>query len=180
MSKSTECAVLRAANADGDYLQGIPATRPGLASGAIHRAGCVETRRPVCRARRRRGSPRARVCKALRPCPCALCPGRSTQNDEAGTESGEVISLLYILHSRQKQALITFLFQQQKDKTAGPGWFDLPAPDAADLPRLYREVEALRLRNALDPKRFYRKEEGEGKGIKGLPKHFAVRIWQSR
>ena len=61
-----------------------------------------------------------------------------------------------------------------KRKTAGPGWFDLPAPAEADLPRLYREVEALRLRNQLDPKRFYRKDEGEGKGIKGLPKHFAV------
>jgi hypothetical protein len=45
----------------------------------------------------------------------------------------------------------------------------------ADLPRLYREVEALRLRNQLDPKRFYRKDPGEGKGIKGLPKHFVVR-----
>jgi hypothetical protein len=42
---------------------------------------------------------------------------------------------------------------------------------------LYREVEALRLRNQLDPKRFYRKDEGEGKGIKGLPKHFAVRTF---
>ncbi|PCH40018.1 Fcf2-domain-containing protein [Wolfiporia cocos MD-104 SS10] len=61
-----------------------------------------------------------------------------------------------------------------KHKTAGPGWFDLPEPDAADLPRLYREVEALRLRNHLDPKRFYRRDEGEGKGIKGLPKHFAI------
>lgn len=61
-----------------------------------------------------------------------------------------------------------------KEKTAGPNWFDLPAPAAADLPRLYREVEAMRLRNQLDPKRFYRKDEGEGKGIKGLPKHFAV------
>jgi hypothetical protein len=39
---------------------------------------------------------------------------------------------------------------------------------------LYHEVEALRLRNQLDPKRFYRKDEGEGKGIKGLPKYFAV------
>ena len=39
---------------------------------------------------------------------------------------------------------------------------------------MYREVEALRLRNQLDPKRFYRKDEGEGKGIKGLPKYFAV------
>ena len=39
---------------------------------------------------------------------------------------------------------------------------------------MYREVEALRLRNQLDSKRFYRKDEGEGKGIKGLPKYFAV------
>jgi len=61
-----------------------------------------------------------------------------------------------------------------KNKTAGPGWFDLPAPSEADLPRLNREVEALRLRNQLDPKRFYRKDESEGKGIKGLPKYFAI------
>lgn len=70
------------------------------------------------------------------------------------------------LTKRQKKAL--------KNKTAGPDWFDLPAPSEADLPRLYREVEALRLRNQLDPKRFYRKDEGEGKGIKGLPEHFAI------
>ena len=63
---------------------------------------------------------------------------------------------------------------QQKKATTGPDWFDLPAPAAADLPKLHREVEALRLRNSLDPKRFYRKEEGDGKGIKGLPKHFAA------
>ena len=63
---------------------------------------------------------------------------------------------------------------QLKNKTAGPDWFDLPAPAEADLPRLHREVEALRLRNHLDPKRFYRKDEGEGKGIKGLPRYFAV------
>jgi hypothetical protein len=64
--------------------------------------------------------------------------------------------------------------KQMKKKTAGPSWFDLPAPAESDLPRLHREVEALRLRNQLDPKRFYRKDEGEGKGIKGLPKYFAV------
>ena len=44
-----------------------------------------------------------------------------------------------------------------KDATAGTGWFDLPAPPAADLPCLAREVDAMRLRNALDFKRFYRK-----------------------
>ncbi|PPQ72297.1 hypothetical protein CVT26_007128 [Gymnopilus dilepis] len=64
--------------------------------------------------------------------------------------------------------------KELKRRTAGPDWFDLPAPPEAELPRLYREVEALRLRNQLDPKRFYRKDEGEGKGIKGLPKYFAV------
>lgn len=61
-----------------------------------------------------------------------------------------------------------------KNSTAGKSWFDMPAPAEADLPRLHREYEALRLRNQLDPKRFYRKDEGEGKGVKGLPKHFAV------
>ncbi|KAL5512801.1 hypothetical protein ACEPAG_3067 [Sanghuangporus baumii] len=64
--------------------------------------------------------------------------------------------------------------KQLKKRTAGPQWFGLPAPDAAELPKLYREVEALRLRNAMDPKRFYRREPGEGKGIKGLPEYFAI------
>ncbi|KAI0771158.1 Fcf2-domain-containing protein [Trametes elegans] len=64
--------------------------------------------------------------------------------------------------------------KKMKNKTAGRDWFDLPAPAEADLPRLYREVEALRLHKQLDPKAFYRKEPGEGKGIKGLPKHFAI------
>ena len=41
---------------------------------------------------------------------------------------------------------------------------------------MHKEYEALRLRNQLDPKRFYRKDPGEGRGIKGLPKHFAVRL----
>ncbi|EPS98424.1 hypothetical protein FOMPIDRAFT_1126425 [Fomitopsis schrenkii] len=71
-----------------------------------------------------------------------------------------------LLTKKEKKAL--------KHKTAGPDWFDLPAPAEADLPRLYREYEALRLRNQLDPKRFYKRDEGEGKGIKGLPTHFAI------
>lgn len=41
---------------------------------------------------------------------------------------------------------------------------------------MHKEYEALRLRNQLDPKRFYRKDPGEGRGIKALPKHFAVRL----
>ncbi|TFK40613.1 Fcf2 pre-rRNA processing-domain-containing protein [Crucibulum laeve] len=64
--------------------------------------------------------------------------------------------------------------KELKARTTGKDWFDMPAPPEAELPRLHREVEALRLRNQLDPKRFYRKDEGEGKGIKGLPKYFAI------
>lgn len=77
---------------------------------------------------------------------------------------------VFILKTTQSNDITS----QQRRATAGPSWFDLPAPDPAELPKLYREVEAMRLRNALDPKRFYRKEEGEGRGIKGLPKYFAV------
>ena len=64
--------------------------------------------------------------------------------------------------------------KQEKKKSASLAWGDIPIPTPADLPRIYREVESLRLHNALDPKRFYKKEEGEGKGIKGLPKQIAV------
>ncbi|KAG8904856.1 hypothetical protein FRB99_001062 [Tulasnella sp. 403] len=64
--------------------------------------------------------------------------------------------------------------KEMKSMTAGPDWFDLPAPSAADLPRLHKEVEALRLRRAMDPKLRTKNEPGEGKGIKGLPKYFAI------
>jgi len=59
---------------------------------------------------------------------------------------------------------------QLRRKEKGPGYFDLPEPDVADLPRIQREYQALRLRNALDPKRFYRKEAA----TKDLPKHVAI------
>ncbi|KAE9391088.1 hypothetical protein BT96DRAFT_1062056, partial [Gymnopus androsaceus JB14] len=48
-----------------------------------------------------------------------------------------------------------------------------PAPAEADLPRLYCEVEARRLRNLLSPQE-PKEEEDEWKGIKGLPKHPAI------
>ncbi|KDQ62581.1 hypothetical protein JAAARDRAFT_30477 [Jaapia argillacea MUCL 33604] len=71
-----------------------------------------------------------------------------------------------VLTKKEKKALRT--------QTAGSKWFDLPAPPPSSLPSLYTQIESLRLRNRLDPKRFYRKDEGESKGIKGLPKYFAI------
>ncbi|CAE6519837.1 unnamed protein product [Rhizoctonia solani] len=62
--------------------------------------------------------------------------------------------------------------KEMKLTTAGPQWFDLPAPSDSDRPRLARELEALRLRNALDPKRFYRKDAEGSK--REMPKYFAI------
>jgi hypothetical protein len=60
-----------------------------------------------------------------------------------------------------------------KEAAAGAGWFDLrlPAPPAADLPRLACEADAMQLRNALDPERFYRKADTKAGP---LPKHFVI------
>ncbi|KAF8610459.1 Fcf2-domain-containing protein [Ceratobasidium sp. AG-I] len=62
--------------------------------------------------------------------------------------------------------------KEMRLQTAGPQWFDLPAPSDSDRPRLARELEALRLRNALDPKRFYRKDAEGSK--RETPKYFAI------
>ncbi len=68
--------------------------------------------------------------------------------------------------------MLTSIFPHQiRESTTGPDWFDLPAPSESDLPRLSREVEAMRLRNILDPKRFYRKEDSRAGP---LPKHFVI------
>ncbi|SCV74728.1 BQ2448_7757 [Microbotryum intermedium] len=54
--------------------------------------------------------------------------------------------------------------------TAGPSWFNMPAPTMT--PQLKREVQAMRLRNALDPKRFYRGDAA--KADSKLPEFFQV------
>lgn len=61
---------------------------------------------------------------------------------------------------------------QLKKKQAKPGYFELPTPDATDLARIRREAEAIRLRNSLDPKKFYRKEAVIN--VKNMPKQIAV------
>ncbi|KAH7103792.1 Fcf2 pre-rRNA processing-domain-containing protein [Auriculariales sp. MPI-PUGE-AT-0066] len=55
--------------------------------------------------------------------------------------------------------------KDRKTATAGELWYNLPQAS----PEAIREAEAMRLRNAVDPKRFYRKE-----GEKSQQKYFAV------
>lgn len=55
--------------------------------------------------------------------------------------------------------------QRQKSKTqdtAGPAWFDMPAPERT--PELEKDLQLLAMRAALDPKQHYRKGEQLGKG----------------
>ncbi|KAJ5675897.1 hypothetical protein N7462_008794 [Penicillium macrosclerotiorum] len=50
----------------------------------------------------------------------------------------------------------------KKDKpTAGPDWFDLPK--TVLTPELKRDLQLLRMRSVLDPKRHYKKENGKAK-----------------
>lgn len=84
--------------------------------------------------------------------------------------------------------------RKHKSKAAGPKWFDLPAFEGAKFKRsdtqarteagkakatggdarlataeeMRRQVTAIRLRNALDPKRFYRGSSGTG-AERGMP-----------
>ncbi|KAI1924579.1 dTDP-fucopyranose mutase [Ophidiomyces ophidiicola] len=56
-----------------------------------------------------------------------------------------------------------------KDKpTSGPDWFDLPK--TVITPELKRDLQILRMRNVLDPKRHYKKENGKAK----LPEYSQV------
>lgn len=57
--------------------------------------------------------------------------------------------------------------KEERSKTKGPGWFGLPAPEMTD--ELKHDLEVLRMRHVLDPKRFYKKND-----LKDLPKYFQV------
>ncbi|KAH6920701.1 hypothetical protein HPB50_028311 [Hyalomma asiaticum] len=56
---------------------------------------------------------------------------------------------------------------EERSKTKGPAWFGLPAPEMTD--ELKHDLEVLRMRHVLDPKRFYKKND-----LKDLPKYFQV------
>ncbi|KAF9147352.1 hypothetical protein BG015_011031 [Linnemannia schmuckeri] len=59
--------------------------------------------------------------------------------------------------------------QEEREKTTGKKWFDMP--QQVLTPELRRDLQILKLRNVLDPKRFYKREE---KGKPRFPKYFQV------
>ncbi|CAD0195703.1 unnamed protein product [Chrysodeixis includens] len=57
--------------------------------------------------------------------------------------------------------------RKEREKTKGPGWFNLPAPEITE--ELKNDLNVLKMRSALDPKHFYKKNDMEV-----LPKYFQV------
>jgi hypothetical protein len=55
----------------------------------------------------------------------------------------------------------------EREKTKGDAWYGMGAPELTDESK--RDLEVLQMRSALDPKRFYKKND-----LKVLPKYFQV------
>ncbi|KAF9306745.1 hypothetical protein BGZ74_003922 [Mortierella antarctica] len=67
------------------------------------------------------------------------------------------------------ETVVLYSVLEEREKTTGKGWFDLP--QQVMTPELKRDLQILKLRNVLDPKRFYKREE---KGKPKFPKYFQV------
>ncbi|XP_062992044.1 deoxynucleotidyltransferase terminal-interacting protein 2 [Elgaria multicarinata webbii] len=65
------------------------------------------------------------------------------------------------IHQLKKQR------RAERAKTTGDGWFGMKAPEMTD--ELKNDLKALKMRTAIDPKRFYKKNDREGP-----PKYFQV------
>lgn len=63
--------------------------------------------------------------------------------------------------------ILQLVFQKERQKTAGNGWFGMKAPELTD--ELKNDLKALKMRASMDPKRFYKKNDRDG-----FPKYFQV------
>eukprot|EP00063_Salmo_salar_P096390 XP_014071225.1 PREDICTED: deoxynucleotidyltransferase terminal-interacting protein 2-like [Salmo salar] len=57
--------------------------------------------------------------------------------------------------------------KEEREKTTGAGWFNMRAPEMTE--ELKGDLKALKMRGAMDPKRFYKKNDRDG-----FPKYFQV------
>ncbi|KAM4703463.1 deoxynucleotidyltransferase terminal-interacting protein 2 [Rhinophrynus dorsalis] len=57
--------------------------------------------------------------------------------------------------------------REEREKTTGHSWFNMKAPEMTE--ELKNDLKALKMRSAMDPKRFYKKNDREG-----FPKYFQV------
>jgi len=60
---------------------------------------------------------------------------------------------------------------KEKGEGLGPAWFGMKAPEVTE--EVQRDLEVLKMRGAMDPKRFYKKTGG-AEGEEALPKYFQM------
>lgn len=60
------------------------------------------------------------------------------------------------------------IFQKEREKTKGANWFNMKAPEVTE--ELKNDIQILQMRSALDPKKFYKRNE-----MKTIPKYFEVK-----
>ncbi|KAG9319408.1 hypothetical protein KVV02_006115 [Mortierella alpina] len=86
-----------------------------------------------------------------------------------GSKSKSALETCEINMNAEKVHISKKQKKEEREKTTGKSWFDLP--QQVMTPELKRDLQILKLRNVLDPKRFYKREE---KGKPKFPKYFQV------
>lgn len=81
--------------------------------------------------------------------------------------SSELVDGLFVPPNDPRK--LNKLLRQQAKDTAGRSWFDMPAQTIT--PELQKDLKLLKLRDAIDPKRHYKKGDSKSKA---LPKYFQV------
>eukprot|EP00088_Acartia_fossae_P060256 TRINITY_DN7210_c0_g1_i4.p1 TRINITY_DN7210_c0_g1~~TRINITY_DN7210_c0_g1_i4.p1 ORF type:complete len:262 (-),score=92.92 TRINITY_DN7210_c0_g1_i4:43-828(-) len=116
---------------------------------------------------------------------CSLDPGLSEEDKYLTSDTGGVVTSVRPEkdgesqeddYSGAKKAVITEKVSKKKlkklraaerEKTKGAAWFDMPALEMTDERK--NDLELLKMRGVLDPKRFYKKSD-----TKELPKYFQI------
>lgn len=78
-----------------------------------------------------------------------------------------IVKLVSVLNKNTQTYKHELFFQKAREQTKGRGWYNMPIGELTEEKK--NDLIALKMRRALDPKRFYK-----GDDIKGLPKYFQV------
>ncbi|XP_017698154.1 rRNA-processing protein fcf2-like [Phoenix dactylifera] len=91
---------------------------------------------------------------------------RAPAKDSVWRPGNELVDGLFVPPSDPRK--LNKLLKKSVKDTAGGSWFDMPAPTIT--PELKKDLEILKLRSAIDPKRHFKR----GEKSKALPKYFQV------
>ncbi|KAK3189854.1 hypothetical protein Dsin_029415 [Dipteronia sinensis] len=91
----------------------------------------------------------------------------SSDNNKLWRPNTELVDGLFVPPNNPKK--LNKLLKKQVKDTAGTSWFDMPA--ATMTPELKKDLQLLKLRSVIDPKRHYKKGDSKSKT---MSKYFQV------